>query len=172
MKFQPDPYEKTVQIPVQIVNGQIVYFYGTPKPQFREGAIGDLILPAYAVYNAEALKKWQMEIPIELFSAKTRLYLGMSRQKIPEHLKEETINPPIVSHAGEYRLVAVTIHQPLTMTLRGTKPARLNRVKCTLDAMKTDASSLNQPILLPPPDMSHTVFRIPAICSTVFLSRG
>jgi len=47
----PDPYERTVPVPVKIVNGVPRPFYGGAWPLLEEGPIGDLVLPAYAFKN-------------------------------------------------------------------------------------------------------------------------
>ena len=47
----PDPYKKTVQIPVRLVEGKLRFFYGGPIPSISDGAIGELVVPEYAVKN-------------------------------------------------------------------------------------------------------------------------
>ncbi|QTA88378.1 hypothetical protein [Desulfonema magnum] len=43
----PDPFKKTVKIPVKVVNGELKFFYGGDLPKLEDGTVGDLIVPFF-----------------------------------------------------------------------------------------------------------------------------
>ena len=51
-----DSLNKTVSIPIRYANGKIEYFYGGKLPKLKDGVIGELILPAYAVEDKKFLE--------------------------------------------------------------------------------------------------------------------
>jgi len=72
MSFTPDEQEKTVKIPVQVRAGQIQFYFDGPLPELKEGSIGDLVLPYYAVRDPKARKLFSEERKIPLFKKKPR----------------------------------------------------------------------------------------------------
>ena len=161
MDFHPDKLAKTVRIPVKVVNQQLAYFYETPKPKLREGAIGEVVLPEWAVLNQEALLLWQNEIEVPIFDADTLLFLGMQRNRVPLELCDEIIEPPLLSEARKFLLVPVRLKESLILILRGTKQATLRGGECQILSMEVDANSINHAYTLAstryePDRMSHT----------------
>ena len=68
MLFTPDEQEKTVKIPIQVRAGQIQFYFDGPLPALKEGIIGDLVAPYYAVPTRKARKLFSEERTIPLFN--------------------------------------------------------------------------------------------------------
>jgi len=139
----PDKLEKTVKIPVRIVDGQVRYFYGGELPKLREGAIGDLIVPAYAIQEADDLKRLQDEHIEEILPTGMIVLLGVRIKDLQEELRKyisypEKLFPPVNCGFIEIRLV-----EPLCLRLRGSKRAVLQPCRCFIPALNKEAESLN-----------------------------
>jgi hypothetical protein len=146
--FVPDSGEKRVQIPVQIVEGQVVFFYGGPLPALREGTMGELFVPAYAVVD----QKWK-----KLLDGQTRqMIAGVGEAlwvqvvvpeaaKIDKKLRDHLVadERPLRLVAGRY-LVKVLLLADLVLRLPGTKKAGLLPCACEIPALGAVASSLNE----------------------------
>ena len=161
MDFHPDKLAKTVRIPVKVVKGQLAYFYDAPIPKLQEGAIGEVVLPEYAVLNRDALQLWQTEQVINLFDEGARLFLGMKSERVPPALWSELIDPPVLSEARGMKLVEVILIKPLRLVLRGTKRAMLSEGDCHVVRLELDAKSLNHAYTIAsmryePDRISHT----------------
>jgi hypothetical protein len=161
MDFHPDKLAKTVRIPVKVVDGKLAYFYDRPVPLLKPGAIGEVVLPAYAVLNRDALQLLQAEQEILLFDAGTTLFLGMKMQRVPMPIRSTLIEPPVLSQAQGMLLMSVCLTEPLCLVLRGTKQAILRGGECQVPFLETPANSLNHAYTLAsmkyePDRISHT----------------
>ena len=45
----PDPYKRTVCLPVRAVEGELKFFYGGDLPPMYDGAIGELTIPEFCL---------------------------------------------------------------------------------------------------------------------------
>jgi hypothetical protein len=79
MAFIPDEQEKTVKIPIQVRAGQIQFYFYGPLPNLKEGVIGDLVVPYYAVIDPKARKLFSEERKFPLFKNGTLLYVAGNR---------------------------------------------------------------------------------------------
>jgi len=145
-------------MPVKVANGKLVYFYATPIPELEDGAIGEVILPEWAVINMHALLLWQAEQAITLFEANTTLLLGMRDSSIPLHILEEVKDFP---GSEGHKLIPILLLEPLRLLLRGTKKAVLRGGKCRIPVREGAARSINHAYTLAstyyePERMSHS----------------
>ena len=164
MSFIPDEYEKTAKIPIQIRDGQIQFYFDGPMPHFKEGIIGDLVLPYYAVLDSKARKLFSEERKIPLFKKKTLLYVMLRpepddadrfanhllrpvKKGIRQHIELDhgTILTEIHDHSFDMRRVFMTIElqDVLYLQLRGTKAPTLSETACKIPALNKDARSVN-----------------------------
>jgi hypothetical protein len=51
MSYIPDPFSKMIKIPIEIKKGNVEFYFEGPLPELKDGTLGDLIIPAYAVTN-------------------------------------------------------------------------------------------------------------------------
>ena len=172
MSFIPDEQEKTVKIPVQVRAGQIQFYFDGPLPDLKEGIIGDLVVPYYAVLDPKARKLFSEERKIPLFKKKTLLYVQL-RPQTPDDAKpfaphllrpfpkgtrfyvqldQETpeggksVVAQIQDHSFDTLRVFATIElqDALWLQLRGTKAPTLSETACKIPALDNkEAHSVN-----------------------------
>ena len=130
-----DSLEKTVKIPVKIVNGKPVFFYGGELPKLREGAIGDLILPAYAVLDKDNLEKLEQEQSCDLLPEGATLLVNIKSDiKSKYVLTHGADNDLPKSASGDF--VQVYLKNDLKMKMRGTKTPVLSNCACNVPALE------------------------------------
>ena len=161
MSFIPDEYEKTAKIPIQVRKGQIQFYFDGPMPELREGIIGDLVVPYYAVRDPKARRLFSEERKIPLFKKKTLLYVQL-RPEPPDakcfanhllrpfpkgirfyvQLDHETSVAQNHDHSFDMQRVFVTIElqDVLYLQLRGTKAPTLTETGCKIPALNNKES--------------------------------
>lgn len=75
-----DSLNKTVSIPIRYANGKIEYFYGGKLPKLKDGVIGELILPAYALEDKKFLENISKEVIVDFLPSGK--YLGYSADHV------------------------------------------------------------------------------------------
>ncbi|MGB5055481.1 MAG: hypothetical protein WBO24_13905 [Nitrospirales bacterium] len=144
--FVPDPTEKTVQIPVRMVDGEIQTEYGTELPLLREGTLGELIVRASDVKDKHWLDLLTREQPIVFLGKGTTVRVIMSRGASPAPGEAAL---PEVNRSEFLRFVRghtadVILQTDQLLLLRGNKPGELQPCPCQIPALKRTAESLNQ----------------------------
>lgn len=141
--------EKTVKIPIRIVNGSIKYFYGGELPQIIDGAIGELVLQENALYDDRFIKIAQMENEVQILPKGSIIMVGVDSSQTPEilrpHLRNLTLARTSLSYgmATNNDFVEVRLKEPLKLLLRGSKKSSLKSVRCFIECLKKEAESLN-----------------------------
>ena len=172
MSQVPDSSEATVRIPVRIEKGRITYLYSRKRLPLRDGAVGELVLPAQAVLDRDWLSPLKAERPVEIVPAGESLLLAMRLRKIPAVYHGQLFLPnsdrlrnhfqqPEDLHTTELPLdhfdtgvlkpltwgddafVEVKLVEPLSLVLRGTKSAILRGGECRIPVLDRQATSLN-----------------------------
>lgn len=152
--------ERTVRIPVKVVNKQLKYFYGGDLPELKEGVIGELILPEYSVKDKRFLEVSQKEEKIEVLPERSIIMVAVNNQNSPDdkksYLKTIKAYPPT-----SYAFVEIILCEPLNLIIRGSKKANLDGVKCFIPSLDIEASSLNDAYskisqVFEPKRISHT----------------
>ncbi len=140
----PDPLEKTVLIPTRIRKGKVEFFYGGPLPELKDGVVGDLKVPRYAVLDKAVLKKLEMEDAAEIRPTGARLGALINiKETIEDDKMKYFIKPDSVYVQGW--LVEIALTEPLKLRLRGTKKGELYDCGCTIKALDNrGATSINQ----------------------------
>ena len=148
--FIPDKFSKTINIPVHIVDGKIEYYYENGLiPELKDGAICELIVPAYALKDEKLRKKLSQETKIKLLDKGSKLYVHMSYKDASE-LSNDNKNymntaMDLYGRKDEGFFVEVTLEDELQLQVRGSKKSRLLPCKCSSIVLgKVKAISLNQ----------------------------
>src|SRR5215467_1554019 len=76
--FLPDKTRKTVRILVRVKAGNIVRINGTPLPKIKDGAVGDLVLPASDLLVEAERQALEAESSKELLPAGTSVFVGLN----------------------------------------------------------------------------------------------
>ncbi|HLJ55176.1 MAG TPA: hypothetical protein VKT77_09050 [Chthonomonadaceae bacterium] len=187
MSYIPDKSAERMTIPVRISKGRVTYFYGGPMPRLTEGAVGDLVLSAHAIEDDEWSHTLRQQIEVEILPADAPLLLAMRFDKIPrdlyKHLYEydsATLRHRFpfdwqgenegglrreymadAKHWINFGFVPILLEGPLSLLLRGAKPAELRPARCRIPALDDSAISVNHAYTLvsqqfEPDRASHT----------------
>lgn len=139
-----DDNDKVIKIPIRIANNIIRYYYGGDLPEFSDGAIGDLIVPEFAVIDKKFISIIQAEQKYQILDRDTIVMMGIKGNDLPTEFRQN-INPNHLDH--EYKIhdgfVGVLLKEPLYLQYRGSKKPTLSDVKCYIEVLKIDAISLN-----------------------------
>lgn len=133
--------DRTVKIPIRIVNGKVKYFYGGDLPDL-DYTFGELIIPQSAVKDHKFIELAQMETTVELFPPNSILMIGVNRDNIPENLRNNVSSIRTAIWTNEV-FVKVKLLETLFLQLRGSKKSILSDVKCYIPNINKYASSLN-----------------------------
>jgi hypothetical protein len=155
-----DSLEKTVHIPVIIINGEIRYSYGGNLPKIKNGAEGKLIVREYDTEDKEFIKISQHEEKIEILPKDTELMLAINPFYVPEE-KRQYLNFIKTIDNKSFLHVRVVLLQSLFLQLRGSKMSNLMMASCKIPGLNRTASSINNAYTivsqeLEPERKSHT----------------
>jgi len=138
----PDPYERTVLMPVKIVNGVPIPFYGGEWPLIEEGTIGDLVLPAFAFKDPRDATLFSVPLIVPILEKGERLLAGL---KPTAHLEEIRRLDRLIPKAAHFEGFAeIHLAQELRLRLRGTKKASLEPCDCWIPVLGKTVSSVNE----------------------------
>ena len=140
----PDATWRTVSIPVRIVEGKIETFGKTDLPELAD-CVGDLVVPAFAVKNADDIE-WLTRSRVRmLFDKDTTLLCRISGRLVPRELVKECRTEVVPDSGTLGAFVEVVLEEPLFLRSRGTKKATLDPAKCIVPTLdRLTASSLNE----------------------------
>lgn len=134
--------EKTIVIPIKINKNGMEYFYGGPLPAFKDGAIGDLIVPINSVLELDKFQKIQSESVKTILEKNCRLLVNVQ----PGSLTDTRLFRPqhgalLKGLVGKF--VEIILKEDLKLKLRGTKRAKLMPCACDIPVLNKKAHSVN-----------------------------
>ncbi|MEZ4529044.1 MAG: hypothetical protein R2941_24290, partial [Desulfobacterales bacterium] len=97
--MKPDPTKRQAVIRITVKDGQIKEFYER-ELILKEGTIGELIVPAYAVLNKELLKTAEYRTELEILPKHTRLMVSLDLRE-PEKVDKNLIKKLIYLDKSE-----------------------------------------------------------------------
>lgn len=145
--FALEPEKRTVVIPVRVKkDGRLTLLYDDGElPPLREGAVGELRLPAHALPEewAQLLSAHNV---VQLLPAEAALWVEVASEKpldakFGEHRRQGNIRE--LKWRGNW-LVKVILKAPLCLLWRGTKKPTLLPCRCYIPALDKWADSLNE----------------------------
>ena len=154
----PDPLQRTVKIPIKIEDGHPCLYPKGSLPELKEGAIGDLVMPAYALLDQKDTEHYTEKTKSAFLPANTRLLAQINPDKVPSKLwLDVQFNLPGAPGA----VVEFILIEEQQVLLRGTKPSKLLPCKCGIAALNLEAKSINHAYTLislafEPDRISHT----------------
>lgn len=141
--MNPDLSHRTVKIPAEWRDGRWQVFGGGDLPQFDEGAVIDLVFPAFYLHDRDDIERWTQEQTVPFLPKGTELLLRISPERIPRHLLDQTIEVP--DNAGVLRrFVLVVLDEDQGMSLVPGKNGTLLECPCTIPNMRESAISVNE----------------------------
>ena len=142
LNIVPKNESRSVRVPFRVVGGKLTYFYGGCLPTLRDGAIGDLVLPAFNIAVDKVRKRLLAEQTVLLLEAATSLMVRISNTSTPRRLasryRKETLD-------GRDRTscVRVVLKEP-SIRWRGATLGSLEPAKCEIPVLpRKKAESLN-----------------------------
>jgi hypothetical protein len=124
----PDPYKRTVRLPVIAVKDELKFFYGGDLPSMKDGTIGELIIPEFSINKDYRLGLIHSETKKGFLPKGTVLMARLSPKSIDptkQFLKRMGVFPPIDGLFTEIRL-----ESELVINFRGTKNPELLDCTC------------------------------------------
>ena len=138
----PDPYERTVLVPIKIVDGVPRPLYGGTWPSIMEGTIGDLVLPAWAFEKPQDATLLSVPLTVPILRVGERLLVGL---KPTAHSREVRRPGPDLRILVPFEGFAeIHLAEELRLKLRGTKRATLEPCDCWIPALGKTVKSLNE----------------------------
>ncbi len=138
----PDPFARTVRVPVKFVQGIPQPFYGGPWPKIEEGTVGDLIVPAWAFEKPQDAFLLSAPLTAPILPKGTELLVGLNPSAHSNELLR--LEPELRIFAHFTGFAEVRLEEELRLTLRGTKKASLESCRCWIPALKRTVNSLNE----------------------------
>jgi hypothetical protein len=145
----PDPYKKTLRIPVRLKDGHFQLFHGGPLPKIKVGAIADLVIESHYFENPADVDRMEVHKTVtfgkkgDILMARLSTDYCESTQGLTEDIK---IDPQL---GYPVAFVPIQLKETLELTLVFGKSAHLNDCPCILPSINNlDARSINHAFTL------------------------
>ena len=136
-------HEKQIRFPVRCLeNATFEYFYGGAPPKIAPGTVGELIIPEASLEDAEA-RRLKRET-VEFLPADAVILFAIDGTSASAARAECLKDASEWNHAGKPHAAEVRLKEPVTLRLRGTKPAILEAAMCWIPCLKREAESLDR----------------------------
>jgi hypothetical protein len=139
----PDPYERTIRLPVKLDGTTWKLIDGRPLPAIEKESIGEIVLPAYALVEEEARNEWMSERTVIFLRSGTTLWAKIKPDNVPEKLKS-AVRRCISASTGLVHGVAFILVDDLQLTLRAGKKSQLVDCECEIPSLNRTATSINE----------------------------
>ena len=139
--FIPDPYERTVKVPVMFVDGVPKPYFGGSWPAIKEGTIGELVLPAWSFVRPQDAVLLSAPLTAPILSKGEELLVALNASAHGDDLLQSRDLPILPTFR---RFAKIRLEDELRLTLRGTKKASLDSCRCLLPALDKTVDSLNE----------------------------
>jgi hypothetical protein len=158
-EFRPRENRETVEIPIQMDDGEVKMRVGSSGeenkelPKIRDGTIGTLTVPKSALTEDEDQKWLTKELKEIVLATTQKVWFRIKtdhrdRDKISEKARKflGSRTPPNVGNG--YRLIPISLREHLWLQHRGTKNPELKSCTCSLpdliqEEVDTDGSALS-----------------------------
>lgn len=166
----PDPFGKTVKIPIKIVKGCPCLELGERLPELAEGTLGDLIVPAYAFKEPKECARFLEEESALFLNKGDILVAQIDSRHVPKELAK-AVNHDCKGVCGAG--VAFVLCAEQEILTRGTKNAALKKCECSIPALEKKAVSINHAYsLISQAFEPHRVSHTGNVFAKVFFKKG
>lgn len=151
-----------VRIPVRVNdNGRVELRHGRPLPKMRDGTIGILEVPHYAITDNELFDRLQEKRVEPFLEPESVVMFAIDGDHTPKDIRNHLILGESFGINVPHLVNVELKESPLNLLLRGTSRARLGSVTCWIPALDIEAKSLNHAYRLiserfEPERISHT----------------
>jgi len=115
----PDPFARTVVLPVRVIAGVVEFYYGGALPALKDGTIGDLVEPSSALQNWEILAPLSNSLDVPILAKGIHLLAGIRGRAETLSLSDEY--RPASLPLGFAGYAVIVLQESLELRFRGTK---------------------------------------------------
>ena len=145
----PDPYKKTLRIPVRLRDGHFQLFHGGALPKIKVGAVADLVIESHYFEDPSDVARMEVQktIPILLKDSILMARLSKDYCESTKGLIEDINIYPMLGYPIAF--VPIQLKEDLDLTLVFGKTAHLNDCPCILASINNlEARSVNHAFTL------------------------
>lgn len=145
----PDPYKKTLRIPVRLRNGHFQLFHGGALPKIKVGAVADLVIESHYLEDPADVARMEVSKTIPLIPKGSILMARISKdycQSTKGLMGDIKIDPEL---GYPIAFAPIQLKENLDLTLVFGKSAHLNDCPCILPTINNlEARSVNHAFTL------------------------
>lgn len=139
----PDPFEKTVRIPVQWIDGQWQLIGGGKLPEMKPNVCAELFMPAIALSSDEGRARWTSGQTVQFLQAGTELFAQVNRNRVPANLRARALEKNCkMGHPSAF--VPFILMSDVSISLTPGKKAGLTSGKCSIPSLDIEVDSINE----------------------------
>jgi len=139
----PDPYARSVCLPVVLKDGTWLLFNEQPLPAFRDGTLAELVMSPFAFVDKEQRKVWTTEMTAPFLPAGTALWVEVAHEHVPESLRRFVFEKLDEFKIPRYCVQAFLLEDVL-LHVRPGKYALLGSCRCDIPALVRLSQSVNE----------------------------
>ncbi|HBJ36158.1 MAG TPA: hypothetical protein DDZ51_15690 [Planctomycetaceae bacterium] len=139
----PDPFERTVRIPVQWIDGQWQLIGGGKLPELQPNVCADLSMPAIALANDEERARWTSGETVPFLATGTELFAQVNRNRVPGNLSDHALEKNYkLGHPSAF--VPFNLISDVSLSFTPGKKAGLAGSKCRIPSLEIEVDSINE----------------------------
>jgi len=139
----PDPFERTVRIPVQWIDGQWQLIGGGKLPELQPNVCADLSMPAIALANDEERARWTSGETVPFLATGTELFAQVNRNRVPGNLSAHALEKNYkLGHPSAF--VPFNLISDVSLSFTPGKKAGLAGGKCRIPSLEIEVDSINE----------------------------
>jgi len=139
----PDPFERTVRIPVQWIDGQWQLIGGGKLPELKPNVCADLFMPALSLSNEEERARWTAGETVLFLDAGAELFAQVNRNRVPGGLSSHALEKDYkLGHPSAF--VPFSLISDVSLSLIPGKKAGLTGGRCRVPSLGIEVDSINE----------------------------
>ena len=139
----PDPFERTVRIPVQWIDGQWQLIGGGKLPELKQNVCAELFMPAMYLANEEERARWTAGETVLFLEEGTDLFAQVNRTRVPPNYSKFALEKN--SNMGQpSAFVPFILLSNVSLSLIPGKKAGLTSGKCRIPSLGIEVDSINE----------------------------
>lgn len=139
----PDPFERTVRIPVQWIDGQWQLIGGGKMPELKLNICAELFMPAMYLANDEERARWTAGETVLFLEEGTNLFAQVNRNRVPADLCNYALEKNY-KMGFPSAFVQFSLLSDVSLSLTPGKKAGLTSGKCRIPSLAIEVDSINE----------------------------
>jgi hypothetical protein len=139
----PDPFERTVRIPVQWIDGQWQLIGGGRMPELKLNVCAELFMPAMYLANEEERARWTAGETVLFLEKGTDLFAQVNRTRVPSIYSKFALEKNY-KMGQPSAFVQFTLLSDVSLSLTPGKKAGLTSGKCRIPSLGVQVDSINE----------------------------